>query len=531
MGPGRPMFHTPEIVTRPGNPYSRFMSQPPIIRLHPDDSVVIARATLLPGAFVGDNVRATQRIPAGHKVAVRAIAAGEAIRRYGQIIGFASEPISFGQHVHTHNCEMGDFAKDYAYGVDATPTAYFDPPATFQGIRRPDGRVATRNYIGILTSVNCSAHVAELVAGIFRRNPFTGDDPLADYPNVDGVVALTHKTGCGMTQDEPLRLLRRTLAGYARHANFSHVIVLGLGCEVNQIGGLMEEQRLAGRLKAMDIQTMGGTRKTVTAGVDFVKGVLAEANQVRRETVPASELTVALQCGGSDGYSGVSANPALGAASDLLVRHGGSVILSETPETYGAEHLLTRRAVSQDVGEKLVALMRWWEDYTQRENAEMNANPSPGNKAGGLTTILEKSLGAMAKAGSTNLVDVVQYAEEVRARGFVFMDTPGYDPVAATGQVAGGANLVCFTTGRGSVFGCKPAPSIKLATNTPMFRHIEDDMDVNCGTVLDGAETVQECGARIFDLMLRVASGEQTKSEAFDFGAAEFAPWVLGATM
>ncbi len=235
--------------------------------------------------------------------------------------------------------------------------------------------------------------------------------------------------------------------------------MLGLGCEVNQIGGLIQEQKLAGRLQAMDIQTMGGTRKTVAAGVDFVKGVLTESNQVQREPVPASELTVALQCGGSDGYSGVSANPALGAASDLLVRHGGTVILSETPETYGAEHLLTRRAVSQEVGEKLVALMRWWEDYTAREGAEMNANPSPGNKAGGLTTILEKSLGAMAKAGSTNLVDVVQYAEEVKARGFVFMDTPGYDPVAATGQVAGGANLVCFTTGRGSVFGCKPAPS------------------------------------------------------------------------
>ena len=275
---------------------------------------------------------------------------------------------------------------------------------------------------------------------MFRRNPFTGDDPLADYPNVDGVVALTHKTGCGMTQDEPLRLLRRTLAGYARHPNFSHVIVLGLGCEVNQIGGLMEEQRLAGRLKAMDIQTMGGSRKTVAAGVAFVKEILAESNQVTRVTVPASELTVALQCGGSDGYSGVSANPALGAASDLLVRHGGTVILSETPETYGAEHLLTRRAVSREVGEKLVGLMRWWEDYTRQEGAEMNANPSPGNKAGGLTTILEKSLGAMAKAGSTNLVDVVRYAEEVKARGFVFMDTPGYDPVAATGQVAGGAN-------------------------------------------------------------------------------------------
>jgi altronate hydrolase len=391
--------------------------------------------------------------------------------------------------------------------------------------------VATRNYIGILTSVNCSAHVAGLVADMFRRNPFTGDDPLADYPNVDGVVALTHKTGCGMTEAEPLRVLRRTLAGYARHVNFSHVIVLGLGCEVNQIRGLMEEQRLAGRIRNMDIQSMGGTRKTVEAGVAFVKEVLAEANQVKREPVSVSELTVALQCGGSDGYSGVSANPALGAASDLLVRHGGTVILSETPETYGAEHLLTRRAVSQEVGEKLVALMRWWEDYTRREGAEMNANPSPGNKAGGLTTILEKSLGAMAKAGSTNLVDVVQYAEAVTAKGFVFMDTPGYDPVAATGQVAGGANLVCFTTGRGSVFGCKPAPSIKLATNTPMYQRMADDMDVNCGTILDGEESVQDCGQRIFEMMLRTASGERTKSEEFDFGAAEFAPWVLGATM
>ncbi|MBS0639352.1 MAG: altronate dehydratase [Proteobacteria bacterium] len=507
------------------------MAPPPVIRLHPDDSVVIARTALLPGAPVADNVAAAQRVPAGHKVAVRPIRKGEPIRRYGQIIGFAAADIGLGEHVHTQNCEMGDFAKDYAYGVDAKPTEMIEPPATFQGIVRPDGRVATRNYIGILTSVNCSAHVASVVADMFRRNPMTGHDPLADFPNVDGVVALTHKTGCGMTQDEPLRLLRRTLSGYARHPNFSHVIVLGLGCEVNQIGGLMEEQRLAGRLRGMDIQTMGGSRKTVAAGVDFVKEVLAESNRVSRQAVPASHLTVALQCGGSDGYSGVSANPALGAASDLIVRHGGTVILSETPETYGAEHLLTRRAVSPEIGRKLVDLMHWWEEYTKREGAEMNANPSPGNKAGGLTTILEKSLGAMAKAGSTNLVDVVRYAEDVIARGFVFMDTPGYDPVAATGQVAGGANVVCFTTGRGSVFGCKPAPSIKLATNTPMYRHIEDDMDVNCGTILDGDETVQQCGERIFELILRVASGEPTKSELFDFGAAEFAPWVLGATM
>jgi altronate hydrolase len=502
-----------------------------VIHLHPDDGVVIARATLLPGAPVAGGVVAVERIPAGHKVAIRPIAMGEPVLRYGQIIGFATQPIAPGQHVHVRNCGMGDFAKDYAYGVDVTPTAFFDPAATFEGIRRPDGRVATRNYIGILTSVNCSAHVATMVADAFRKNPMTGYNPLEEFPNVDGVVALTHKTGCGMTQSEPLALLRRTLGGYARHANFAAVVVLGLGCEVNQIGGLMQEQKLAGRLRAMDIQEMGGSRKTTAAGIDFVREALADANNVRRETVSASELTVALQCGGSDGYSGVSANPALGAASDLLVRHGGTVILSETPETYGAEHLLTRRAASREVGEKLVGLMRWWEEYTQREGAEMNANPSPGNKAGGLTTILEKSLGAMAKAGRTNLVEVVNYAEEITKKGFVFMDTPGYDPVAATGQVAGGANLVCFTTGRGSVFGCKPAPSIKLATNSPMYRRMEDDMDVNCGTILDGDETVQQCGQRIFELMLRVASGEPTKSELFDFGSAEFAPWVLGATM
>jgi len=507
------------------------MSPSPTIRLHPDDAVLIARTTILPGVEVASSVVTTERIPAGHKVAIRPIAVGEPIRRYGQIIGFATQAIAPGQHVHTQNCGMGDFARDYAYGADVRPTPNAELPASFEGIVRSDGRVATRNYIGLLTSVNCSAHVAAMVADVFKRNPFSGHDPLAEFPNVDGVVALTHKTGCGMTQDEPLTILRRTLGGYARHVNFSHVVVLGLGCEINQIGGLMAEQKLAGRLRELEIQQLGGTRKSVEAGIAFVREALADSNKVQRERVSASELTVALQCGGSDGYSGISANPALGAASDLLVRHGGTVVLSETPETYGAEHLLTRRAVSREVGEKLVALMRWWEDYTAREGAEMNANPSPGNKAGGLTTILEKSLGAMAKAGSTNLVDVLNYAETITRKGFVFMDTPGYDPVAATGQVAGGANLVCFTTGRGSVFGCKPAPSIKLATNTPMFSRMEDDMDINCGTILDGSESVEQCGQRIFELMLRTASGQRTKSESFDFGAAEFAPWVQGATM
>ena len=485
----------------------------PIIRLHEADNVVMARATLLPGTAVGDGINATQRIPPGHKVAVRRIEEGEVVRKYNQIIGFATQAIAPGEHVHVHNMGMGDFAKDYAYGVDAKPTDYVPEPATFEGIVRPDGRVATRNYIGILTSVNCSAHTASLIADAFKRNPFTGYEPLAEFPNVDGVVALTHKTGCGMAAGEGLQLLRRTLAGYARHPNFSHVIVLGLGCEVNQISEMLREHKLTDRIRNMDIQSMGGIRKTVEAGLAFVREVLKESNQVSRQTVPAHHLNVALQCGGSDGYSGMSANPALGVASDLVVRNGGTVILAETTETYGAEHLFTRRAVSREVGEKLVDLMRWWEEYTHKHGEEINANPSPGNKAGGLTTIIEKSLGAMAKAGSTNLVDVVKYAEPVTQKGFVCMDTPGFDPVAATGQVAGGANLVCFTTGRGSVFGCKPSPSIKIATNTPLFQRMEEDMDINCGTIVDGHETVQEAGQRIFERILQVASGERTKSE------------------
>ncbi|MER9890103.1 altronate dehydratase family protein [Mesorhizobium sp. M0114] len=503
----------------------------PVLVLHDRDNVAIARRMISQGTALGGSIVAKSAIPAGHKVSVTSIKSGESIVRYGQIIGFATKDIEPGFHVHLQNMALGEFYKDYAFGAAARQTDYADTPATFLGIRRSDGRAATRNYVGILSSVNCSSHVANVVAEVFKRNPFTGADPLAEFPNVDGVVALTHKTGCGMTGGEPLNVLRRTLGGYARHVNFSHVIVLGLGCEVNQIGGLLEDQRLAGRVRSMDIQTMGGARKTVAAAVEFVRDVLKESNQVTRQPIAAGELIVGLQCGGSDGLSGVTANPALGTASDILVRHRGTVILSETPETYGAEHLLTRRAVSREVGEKLVALMDWWDAYFKREGAVMNDNRSPGNMAGGISTIVEKSLGAMAKGGTTNLVDVVKYGETVKGPGLVFMDTPGYDPVSATGQVAGGANLICFTTGRGSVFGCKPAPSIKLASNTAMYQRMKDDMDINCGEILSGGETVEECGKRVFDLILRVASGERTKSEEFNFGADEFAPWVLGATV
>lgn len=496
-----------------------------IIRIHPEDSVGIARRRIeaRPGAY--------ETIPAGHKIALADLAPGEAVRRYGEIIGFATRPIRAGEHVHSHNLDIGSFDKDYAICQARKGDPAATAPRHFDGIVRPDGRIATRNYIGILTTVNCSAHVATLIADAFRPGFSGRDDPLSDYPGVDGVVALTHKSGCGMSSGEPLQLLRRTLAGYARHPNFSHVIVIGLGCEVNQLGGLIEEHRLSGRVRSLAIQSSGGARRTVQEGIALVRELLAESQDVTRQPVPVSALSLALICGGSDSYSGLTANPALGAACDRLVAQGGTVILSETPETYGAEHLLTRRASRPELAEKLLARIRWWEAYARRHEVSLNANPTPGNKAGGLTTILEKSLGAMAKAGTSDLREVVEYAEPITSPGLVFMDGPGYDPVQVTGQIASGANLVAFTTGRGSVFGSKPVPSIKLATNSAMYARMSEDMDINCGTILDGEETIDQCGARIFELLLETASGRPSKSEEMDFGAHEFAPWAIGAVI
>jgi arabinonate dehydratase len=499
------------------------------IRLHPNDDVVIARAQLVGGTrLIDENVTVSGLIPPGHKVATRAIAQGQPVKRYDQVIGFASRDIAPGEHVHLHNLAMGSFDRDYAFGADARPTTYVRPPATFRGIVRADGRIATRNYIGILSTVNCSATVARGIAAHFTA------ERLAAYPNVDGVVALTHGSGCGMdTQGEGMKLLRRTLGGYARHANFAGILMVGLGCEANQIGSLMGAEQLeeGPLLQTFSIQDTGGTAKTIAHGIALIEAMLPLADAIERRDVPASHLTLGLQCGGSDGYSGITANPALGAAVDLLVRHGGTAILSETPEIYGAEHLLTRRAVSRAVGEKLIERIRWWEDYTMRERGEMNNNPSPGNKAGGLTTILEKSLGAVAKGGTTNLVAVYEYAQPVTEHGFVYMDTPGYDPVSATGQVAGGANVIVFTTGRGSAYGCAPAPSLKLSTNTTLWNRQEEDIDQNCGEIVDGTASVQEMGERLFRLILATASGERTKSECHGYGQNEFVPWYVGAVM
>ncbi len=502
---------------------------PRVLRLHGADNVLIAVDAIAQGVSVSGLV-ARQRVMRGHKMALEPIASGAPIRKFGQIIGFASCDIQPGEHVHEHNCSFAAFERDYAYAADAKaePVLPLEQQATFHGFRRADGKVGTRNYIGILTSVNCSATVSRLMAEEINRSGI-----LDDYPNVDGVIPLVHGGGCALDiKGEGYEVLKRTQWGYATNPNMAAVVMVGLGCEGFQIGRWKEAYNIkeSDTFRSMTIQEVGGTRKTVAAGVATIRDMLPVVERARREVVPASELMLALQCGGSDGYSGITANPALGAAVDLLVRHGGTAILSETPEIYGAEHLLTRRAATREIGEKLVGVIKWWEDYTERNRMNMNNNPSPGNKAGGLTTILEKSLGAAAKGGTTTMTGVYHYAEKVDAKGFVFMDTPGYDPVSATGQVAGGANVLCFTTGRGSAYGCKPTPSIKLATNTPMYKQMIDDMDINCGDILDGV-SLEDKGREIFDTILRVASGERSKSEKFGYGDAEFVPWQIGATM
>ena len=503
----------------------------PTIRLNARDNVVVAITELDSGRKIADEKITTRdRIPPGHKVATASIPKGGYVYKYGQIIGVATMEIEPGRHVHTHNLDMLDYSRDYAAGLDVKPVDFLSEAeqARFEGIRREDGTVATRNYIGILPSVSCSASVCRYIADAFTH------EILADYPNVDGVVGLTQTSGCGCAgYGEGFEILQRSLAGYGRHPNFWGVLFVGLGCEVNQLDGMFAHTGLEthSRLHAFTIQETGGTRATIQRGVDRIREMLPEANRVKREPVSAAHLVLGMECGGSDAYSGITANPALGAAADLVVQNGGTAILSETPEIYGAEHLLTRRARDPEVAKRLVERIRWWEGYATKNAAKINNNPAPGNKAGGLTTILEKSLGAVAKGGSTPLMEVYLYAERVLEKGLVFMDTPGYDLASITGMIAGGANIVCFTTGRGSVLGYKPAPVIKLASNTPMYERLSEDMDVNCGIIADGTSSVEEMGQVIFQRILETASGRPTKSETFGFGDNEFIPWHIGAVL
>ena len=503
------------------------MGQARILAMHPDDNVALCLDPVAVGDSVTAGVIAAEAVPSGHKIALRPIAPGEAVRKYGQVIGLASAAIAPGAHVHVHNVSAEVGGMRSAAGSAPVPAL---PPhrATFRGYRRASGTVGTRNYIGILTSVNCSANVARAIAAAFP------DAMFHDGGAVDGVVALTHTTGCGMTPaSEGTANLQRTLEGYLRHPNFAAVLVVGLGCEMMQIAGFADSAEAARHgmtLRTLTIQEEGGTRAAIEAGRAMVRELIAEAGTCQREGVSAEHLVLGLQCGGSDGWSGVTANPALGRAADLLVAAGGTVILSETPEIWGAEQLLFARAETPAVRAALQERLDWWADYVARNGAELNNNPSPGNIAGGLTTILEKSLGAVAKSGSSPLRGVYRYGEAITQRGFVFMDSPGYDPCSATGQMAAGANILAFTTGRGSVFGSKPAPCIKLASNRALAQRMAEDMDIDCSPVLEGT-SLDAMGEAIFDLLLRTASGEKSKSEDLGLGDLEFVPWQMGAVM
>ena len=497
--------------------------------LRPDDDVAVTTRDLAAGTrvLVADGevvVRAD--VPRSHKLAVREVSAGSAVHKYGQSIGLATSDIARGDHVHVHNLGMDNSARAYEFGTVHTQLAApTGEPRTFQGYRRSNGTVGTRNFVGVITSVNCSASTAKMIAAQFAGMA------LDAYPHVDGVVALTHGSGCGLVPgSEGSDLLVRTLRGYARHPNIGGLLVLGLGCEMIPVTSLVEGLGLPDDtlVETLTIQDTGGVRATVRAGVERITAMLPVLDQRRREPAPISELVLGLNCGGSDGYSGITANPALGHASDRLVAAGGTSILAETPEVFGAEHLLTRRAVSEAVGRKLLDRLDWWQNYAAAGGGTLDNNPSPGNKAGGLTTILEKSLGAVAKAGQADLSAVYEYAEPVTERGMVYMDTPGYDPVSVTGIVAGGATVVCFTTGRGSVLGARPTPVIKLATNTEMYERMREDMDLNCGRIVDGTATVTEVGDEIFERIIAVASGETTVSEELAIGQEEFIPWQLG---
>lgn len=499
-----------------------------IIRLDPKDNVVVARTEISEGTLIfEENITTQSEIPAGYKIAAVNIRKGDPILKYNTVIGFAAVDIIPGTMMHDHNIEHREYQRDYAYCRDYRSLEVLpeNEQATFQGIVREDGRVATRNYIGVIAISNCAATAAHKIADYFN------EERLSEFPNVDGVVPLSHDQGCGGDSTPgPMAVLRRTLSGYVRHPNFAGVVLVGLGCERNQMSDFLEFEKLTvgPNLKTFIMQELGGTRKTVEAGISAVKEMLSKANNVKRQPVSASHITVGLQCGGSDGFSGLSANPALGIAMDILTRNGGTAILSETPEIYGVEQALTCRAVNEEVGKRLVKQMRWWKDeYCAGRNMQINGIVSPGNNKGGLANIFEKSLGGVKKGGSGPLMEVYDWAEPVTTKGFVFMDTPGYDPASATGQIAGGANLIAFTTGRGSCFGSVPSPTLKLASNTPMFTHMEEDMDINCGIVIDGKITLQEMGKVIFEQLLRVASGEKTKSEELGVGHVEFVPWRL----
>lgn len=497
------------------------------IHLHPTDNIAVARVPLAGGQqLTVDGVPLTIResIPAGHKVALRLIAKNETVHRYGQTIGRAKTAIEAGERVHTHNLGFEEltFAYEFPLQEIAIPEAPRSVP-TFLGFPRADGRVGTRNYIAVVAASNCAAHTAQLIAGSYF------DDILP--PNVDGVVAFPHGEGCGHSIGPDTEQLRRTLAGVLDHPNVAGAIILGLGCEVNQISHYLGDNApKSDRLVGMTLQNSGGTKATVDAARRDIARMLERAADEKRVEAPASKIVLGLNCGGSDSFSGITANPALGVCSDLLAEIGAASVLAETTEIFGAEHLLVKRARNRETAERLLAFVEGYKRYLRQfTGSSFDDNPSPGNKEGGLTNIIEKSLGAVAKAGTSTLNEVVDYAERIHGPGFVFMNTPGYDPVSLTGLGAGGANVIAFTTGRGSAIGFPTIPVVKISTNSTMYRRMSDNMDINAGRIADGEATVPQVGREIFDFILRIASGERTCSERL--GHKEFVPWRIGPVL
>ncbi len=497
-----------------------------VIHLHPKDNIAVARANLTAGQVIevdGQSITLTTDVPMGHKVALRDIAPKGRLIRYGQDIGASNKAIRAGEWVHTHNVAFEELTFHYEYPEKEAP--FPAPPATmpsFLGYQRADGRVGTRNYIAVVAASNCAAHTAELIAASYLNEKLP--------PNVDGVVAFPHGEGCGHSIGPDTAQLQRTLAGVLDHPNVSGAIILGLGCEVNQIDHYLGKgTRRTDKLVGLTLQTSGGTVATVEAARREIAAMIERAAAEKRVETPASKIVLGLNCGGSDSFSGITANPALGVCSDLLAEVGATAVLAETTEIFGAEHLLVKRSRNRAVAERLLSFVKGYKEYLVRMGGSFNDNPSPGNKEGGLTNILEKSLGAVAKAGCTPLTDVLDYAERIQTPGFVFMNTPGYDPVSLTGLAAGGCNLIAFTTGRGSAIGFPTIPVIKIATNVPMYNRMKDNMDINAGRIAEGQATVAGVGKEIFDFLLRVASGERTCSERL--GHKEFVPWRIGPVM
>jgi altronate dehydratase len=499
------------------------------LTLHPTDNIAIARQDIPAGANLliqKQPVVIIRPIPAGHKFAVDVIQSGSPVIRYGQHIGTATQTISRGEWVHSHNLDVGDMQREFSVQLaqKAASQSQPIPTRTFSGYPRPTGQYGTRNLIAIVSTVSCSAQVTRAIAAHFTPSVLEG------YPNVDGVIAVTHPLGCSVPEGGLAHTyLQRALLNLTRHPNVGGILFVSLGCEVNQMADVVAD-KTGGQAPFLVIQDLGGIRKTVAAGIAAVEAMLPAVNDCERTPAPLSGLCLALQCGGSDGWSGVTGNPLLGMVSDLIVQQGGTVVLAETPEIYGAEHLLTSRAASLEVGHKLIERIQWWQEQAQLLGFSLDNNPTPGNKAGGLTTIYEKSLGAVAKGGSTPLQAVVEYAEWIESKGLVFMDSPGNDPVSITGQLAGGCNLIAFTTGRGSVFGSSLAPCIKIATTTGLFERMNDDMDFNAGVILEGVK-LESAAADLLDLIIASASGKQTKSEWSGFREGEFVPWQPGAVL